>query len=389
MNIGLDARLLHASTGIGRYTRSLFFEYLRRPPSDDTFYLLYDRPFPGIPGDPEGRLPSHFRVLTAPCATRMLWTQWHVPPLLKRHGIDVYHGLCNFELPVRKVCPYVVTIHDLVPLFFPRVVPWKHRLFFRLFMKPAARAADIILTDSHHSKQDIVRHLRVPAAKIRVVYLGYAPPAASETTASPHAAPAAILKRYGIRGRYLLFVGVIEPKKNLERLLRAFAALRESAAADAALQLVLAGGQGWLSDHLAQLARELGIETSVVFTGFVPDEHLPALYQQAAAFVFPSLYEGFGLPILEAMSYGAPVVTSTASSLPEIAGDAAILVDPQSVDAIRDGMAAMLRNPQNAAALREKGRRQSQKFSWARTAQQTYAAYRDAAALEGSDGVVE
>ncbi len=389
MNIGIDARLLHNATGIGRYTRSLFFELLQRPPTDDVYYLFYDRPFPGIPNSSpclapvqaeeahttSHALPSHVRVAVAPCTTRMLWTQRFVPQLLKRHQIDVYHGVCNFELPLRKVCGYVVTIHDLVPLFFPRVVPWKHRLFFRIFMKPAARTADIILTDSYHSQHDIARHLHVPKEKIRVTYLGYTPPVSPSEQAP---LPNDILKTYAMSKPYLLFVGIQEPKKNLERLIEAFALLRQTSGVNADVQLVLAGGKGWLSGHLRQLARDLGVEQHVIFTGFVSDDHLPTLYRQAELFVFPSLYEGFGLPVLEAMTYDVPVVTSTASSLPEIAGDAAVLVDPHSVEAIRGGMAAVLCDPRKAADMRQKGRLQAQKFSWARTAEQTYQAYRDA-----------
>ena len=388
MNIGIDARLLHNATGIGRYTRSLFFEFLQRPPADDVYYLFYDRPFPGIPDSSSclapaqvaetdttpHALPSHVRVAVAPCATRMLWTQRFVPQLLKRHRIDVYHGVCNFELPLRKICGYVVTIHDLVPLFFPRVVPWKHRLFFRIFMKPAAKTADIILTDSYHSQRDIAKHLRVPKEKIRVTYLGYTPPASPSEQAP---APDDILKKHAISKPYLLFVGIQEPKKNLERLIEAFVLLRRTSAVKADMQLVLAGGKGWLSDHLRQLACDLAVEQHVIFTGFVPDDDLPTLYRQAELFVFPSLYEGFGLPVLEAMTYGVPVVTSTASSLPEIAGDAAALVDPHSVEAIRDGMAAVLGDPPKAAEMRQKGRLQAQKFSWTRTAAQTYKAYQD------------
>lgn len=388
MNIGIDARLLHNATGIGRYTRSLFFELMARPLANDIYYLLYDRPFPGLPRDvaqkadydasanTSDNLPSHVRVLVAPCTTRILWTNLYVPQLLARHQIDVYHGVCNFELPLRKVCRYVVTIHDLVPLFFPHVVPWKHRLFFRLFMKPAARTADVILTDSYHSQRDIVRYLHVAKEKIRVTYLGYTP---REVDARQNIAR--VLKTYGITLPYLLFVGVQEPKKNLERLLEAFALLLRMSSINPHIQLVLAGSKGWMYSHLSQYAHDLGVADQVLFTGFVPDDHLPALYHGAEAFVFPSLYEGFGLPVIEAMTYGVPVVTSLASSLPEIVGDAAVLVDPHAPEAIRDGMAEVLLDPQKAAEMRKKGREQAQKFSWKRTAEETYAAYQDAYAL--------
>ena len=390
MNIGIDARLLHNSTGIGRYTRSLFFELQQHARQDDVperqndvYYLLYDRPFPDLPDPPfeaafpgASGLPPQVNVLTAPCTRRILWTNLYVPRLLRDYQIDIYHGVCNFELPLRKVCRYVVTIHDLVPLFFPRLVPWKHRLFFRLFMKPVARTADIIITDSEHSKHDIVRYLKVPEEKIRVIYLGYTPRQAQEQLSVPKSRD--VLKKYGIARPYLLFVGILEPKKNLARLLDAFALLRHMPATDDRMQLVIAGDKGWAYEHLNQYAKNLHIEQHVVFTGYVSEEELAALYKGAEVFVFPSIYEGFGLPVIEAMTYGVPVVTSQRSSLPEIAGEAGILVDPEKPEAIRDGIAAVLVNTEKAAAMREKGQQQARKFSWRRTAERTYQAYQDA-----------
>lgn len=378
MNIGIDARLLHGRTGIGRYTRSLFFEFARRQETTDTYYLFYDRVFPGVPiqhRTQQASLPSNFHVVTAECTTRILWTNFYIPRLLRQHNIDVYHGVCNFELPLRKVCRYIVTIHDLVPLFFPNLVPWKHLLFFKLFMKRAAKTADRIVTDSAHSKRDIIRYLGVPEDKIRVIPLGYTPPS-RHNEENPNR-QRAVLTKYGIIRPYLLFVGVIEPKKNLERLIEAFALLRQTPGFSDDLYLVIVGGKGWLCDHLSQKVQDLQLEESVVFTGFVAEEELPSLYSGAEVFVFPSIYEGFGLPVVEAMSYGVPVVTSTASSLPEIAGDAGILVDPHNPAAIRDGIAEVLSNPQKKARMKQDGPIQARKFSWQRTAKATYNVYQE------------
>ena len=378
MQIGLDARLFHSKTGIGRYTRSLFFAYLQRPASDSVT-LFYDRPLAQFwqrETEMSGlsAFPSHVKLVTALCPQRILWTNWHLPPLLRQHGIDVYHGVCNFELPVRKVCRYVVTIHDLIPLFFPKLVPWKHLLFFRLFMKRAAHTADVVITDSAHSARDLVQHLSVPAARIRVIYLGY--DGAYQEVRDP-AIKRATCARYGITPPYLLFVGVIEPKKNLSRLLTAFALLRQQRPD---LQLVIAGGEGWGMTQLAQQAKAAGVEQHVIFPGFIPDADLPALYSGAAVFVFPSIYEGFGLPVLEAMSCGAPVVTSNVSSLPEIAGDAAVLVNPNEPSEICRGILAVLADEQKRCVMQAAGRLQAQKFSWARTAEETYRVYQEALA---------
>ena len=373
MNLGIDARLFHEQTGIGRYTRSLFAEYAHSNFSpQDHIFLFYDKPFPLLEAD---ELPDNVYIVTAPCKRRIVWTNWFLPPLLRHHQIDVYHGVCNFELPLKKVCQYVVTIHDLVPLFFPELVPKKHLLFFRLFMKRVAHTADVIITDSEHSKQDIVRHLQIPEEKIRVIYLGYTPPRAFDDVQNKLSS---VLYRYHISRPYLLFVGVIEPKKNLERLVDAFVMLRKTYARGQELQLVLAGGKGWFSEQLYRKVQELNLGEYVLFTGFVPDEDLPFLYHGAEVFVFPSIYEGFGLPVIEAMSYGTPVVTSTASSLPEIAGNAGILVNPLDPDDILQGILAVLTDNVKRDDMRAAGPLQAQKFSWKDTAEQTYHVYQEA-----------
>ena len=377
MRIGIDARLFHEQTGIGRYTRSLFFQYLSgHKDADDQLVLFYDRPIDFSAFFPECSAHDHpnIELVIADCRRRILWTNWHLPPLLRQHRIDVYHGVCNFELPLRKMCRYVVTIHDLVPLFFPELVPKKHLLFFKLFMKRAARAADVIITDSEHSKQDICRHLRVPAEKVRVIYLGYAP---TPLPSNLNEARRRILNRLGIRQPYLLFVGVIEPKKNLERLLEAFALLRRKHAAFQSLQLVIAGGKGWFYEQVYRKVDALRLGEAVVFTGFAPDEDLPCLYSGAEAFVFPSIYEGFGLPALEAMAYGAPVITSRVSSLPEIVGNAGILVDPLDPASLCQGMETVLMNPSARAQMAEAGRLRARQFSWQRAADETYQVYAD------------
>lgn len=380
MRLGIDARLFHVNTGIGRYTRSLFFEYLqRRQQSDDQLVLFYDRPadfasfFPDAFADASS-LPEHVRLVTALCQRRIVWTNWSLPPLLRQQQIDVYHGVCNFELPLRKMCRYVVTIHDLVPLFFPELVPKKHLLFFKLFIKRAAQTADAIITDSEHSKQDICRYLKVSDEKVRVIHLGYTPQPLPQNAEEQRQR---LFEQYGIRQPYLLFVGVIEPKKNLERLLEAFALLRQERRIDDGVQLVIAGGKGWFCEQLEQHIAALRLERSVVLTGFMPDDALPLLYSGAEAFVFPSIYEGFGLPVVEAMAHGVPVITSNVSSLPEIAGHAGLLVNPMDAASIAAGIETVLTHPEQRAAMKIAGRLQAQQFSWPRTAEATYRVYQN------------
>ncbi len=373
MNLGIDARLFYEQTGIGRYTRSLFAEYLRgNSLSDDQLFLFCD-PSSSSSLSTE-KLPNNVHVVAVQCQRRIVWTNWFLPPLLCQHQIDVYHGVCNFELPLRKVCRYVVTIHDLVPLFFPTLVPKKHLLFFRLFMKRAAHTADVIITDSEHSKRDIVRHLQVPEENVRVIYLGFTPP---DSHNDDRDTLGAVLRRYHISRPYLLFVGVLEPKKNLKRLVDAFVMVRKYCEQGKNLQLVLAGGKGWFSEQLYRKVQELHLNEHVVFTGYVADEDLPSLYRGAEMFVFPSIYEGFGLPVIEAMSCGTPVVTSASSSLPEIAGNAGVLVNPLDSHDIFQGIRTVLTNKEQQEAMRTAGPLQAQKFSWRHTAEQTCRVYHE------------
>ena len=241
-------------------------------------------------------------------------------------------------------------------------------------MKRAAKTADIIITDSKHSKQDIVHYLSVPEEKIRVIYLGYEPRHHND---NEQRTLQDILSHYGISQPYLLFVGVIEPKKNLECLVEAFSLLRQNSPLGKELQLVIAGGKGWLSENLYRKVQELHFDKQIIFTGFVPDDDLPYLYTGAEVFVFPSIYEGFGLPVIEAMAYGVPVVTSNISSLPEIAGNAGILVDPKNPEAICDGITEVLSHPQKKEQMKHDGLVQAQQFSWKRTAEKTYQVYQE------------
>lgn len=376
MKIGIDARLLYNPTGIGRYTRSLFFEYTRRHYFSPNQLILFADRATFIEQQPlcEKNILKNISLVVSPCQRRILWTNWYLPPLLRQHNIDVYHGVCNFELPIRKVCRYVVTIHDLVPLFFPELVPKKHLLFFRMFMKRVAHTADLIITDSEHSKRDIVQYLKTPPDKIRVIYLGFDQ---HYQRVQDQNRIAQVLTRYGVRQPYLLFVGVIEPKKNLERLVEAYTLLQTASTIPKETQLVIAGGEGWLSERLHRNVQDSGLTQQILFPGFIPDDHLPALYSGAEAFVFPSIYEGFGLPVLEAMSCGVPVVTANVSSLPEIVGKAGIVVDPYQPEAIAQGIARVLSDRQLQEQMREKGYRQAQKFSWQRTAEETYQVYQE------------
>jgi alpha-1,3-rhamnosyl/mannosyltransferase len=282
-------------------------------------------------------------------------------------AVDVYHAP-NYIFTQRVRCARrVVTIHDMTVMLFPE---WHPRARVREMVPGLARTlevADHILADSEATKQDIVKCLSVAAARITVAPLA----ADAAFRPLPLADTARALRAFGLEpGAYLLFMGTLEPRKNLNRLLDAVERCDGRVG-----PLVLAGAQGWGGNGLRDRIERLERHRRVRYLGYVPAEVRPALMSGARAFLYPSLYEGFGLPPLEAMACGAPVLTSAVSSLPEVVGDAAVLVDPYDVDALAAGMTRLWEDDGLRADLRQRGLAQAARFSWERTARLTLAAY--------------
>ena len=269
----------------------------------------------------------------------------------------------------------VVTVHDVAFLVHPRLFPPTWRTVFRLGLRRATRTADAVLVPSTSTGDDVTRLAGVAPDRVRVIPLAATLPRA-ETD------PEEVLRRVRVPRPYALFVGTLEPRKNLVRLVRAY---REAvAASDLPHALVLAGPLGWGAEPLHRELRSPG-PGNVVLTGPASPELLDALYRKADAFLYPSLYEGFGLPVLEAMARGVPTVVSSASSLPEVAGAAALSVDPLSMDRLTQAVTRVLTDPEEAGRLAEAGRRRAAEFSWERTARETLAAYGDLIVRRGEE----
>jgi glycosyltransferase involved in cell wall biosynthesis len=364
MQIGIDARLWgEPRSGIGRYTRSLVETLVRLAPGE-RWVLYLDRPAREIPPGAEARC--------LPWPQRLVWTLWAAPRDLGRRPVDLFHGVTGFELPRGVGARLVTTVHDLIPLRFPRLVPWRHRVAVRVLLGSALRRASQVIAVSEATRAEILQRFRVPAEKVRVV-----PEAAAPRFGPPSAGEAERVRaRYGLPAPYVLFVGLLEPKKNLPALLRAVARLR-AAGAWGTTRLVLAGAPGWGTAGLGAEAARLGLDACVAFLGPVPEADLPGLYAGAAAFVFPSLWEGFGLPVLEAMAAGAPVVASRRGALPEIAGDAALLVEP-AAEPLAEALGRVLGDRGLRERLREAGLARARRYSWERTGAETLAVYRAA-----------
>jgi glycosyltransferase involved in cell wall biosynthesis len=294
--------------------------------------------------------------------------QWSIARAAKEHGLSLVHDPTGTAPLLLCGARRVVTIHDVIPFIYPQTSTLLDKLIYRAWLPFATHQLDAIITDSTCSKVDIVRYLGVRPEMVTAI------PAAANADYHPRS-PADIqptLERYGIQQPFLLSVSSIEARKNLPRLLEAFTILRQW---QPGLKLVIVGARRWKFSSVFETVKQLQLEPDVHFTGFVAEADLPALYNGADLFVFPSLYEGFGLPVLESMASGTPVITSRVSSLPEVAGNAAILVDPYNVDTIAQAMWQVLQDPQLAANLREKGLAWANQFSWERTARETLAVY--------------
>ncbi|MGD0114442.1 MAG: glycosyltransferase family 1 protein [Dehalococcoidia bacterium] len=298
--------------------------------------------------------------------SRRLWeiARLHLAPAVRR--LDLVH-LLESPLPVYQPAKALATIHDIIPLLRPDLFPLKGRVFYRQALVRGTRRLRTVIASSEQTKRDLVARLRLDPQRIRVIYPSVEPrfaPLSDEWTLS------AVRQKYALPERFLLYVGTLEPRKNLLRLIGACRGLRKSGFD---MPLVLAGGRGWLCDDVIATAEAM--PDCVRLTGFVDDADLPALYNAATTFVYPSLYEGFGTPPLEAMACGLPVVCSSRSSLPEVVGDAALLVDPEDEEGIGSAILDATRDDKLRRRLREAGLARARLFSWDDTARHMLGAY--------------
>ena len=294
---------------------------------------------------------------------------------------DLYHA--TEHLLPRLARPTVLTVHDLIFEAFPQHHTWTNRAFLQVAMPLFVRAASAIIAVSQQTRRDLMAHYATPEAKIRVIYEGIDDRFArrsdwqSDLQRQYRSDYQSDLRRqYSADRPYLLMVGTLEPRKNHATAMRALARLKQAGHPH---RLLIAGGQGWLFEPVRRLVEELGLAGDVTFAGRVPDDDLPALYAGADALLLPSLYEGFGFPVLEAMACGTPVVCADSSSLPEVAGDAALLVPATDDEALAAAVARILTEPGLADELRRRGAAQAARFRWEKCAAETVALYREVA----------
>jgi glycosyltransferase involved in cell wall biosynthesis len=362
MHVLLDARpILGPQTG----DRSYWLGLCRALPAarpDWTFSVALDAP------PPAGLLPAlpNLRPRIAASPRGRLWAAVALPRLAREVGADLVH-LQYVAPPLR--CPYVTTIHDVSFALYPRFFRARDGLWLRTLVPPSARGAAAVIADSGVTRDDLLRLYRLPPDRVHTVTLGLD---ASFQPPSPEAR-ARVRARYGLEGDYLVSVGVLQPRKNVAGLLRAYARARRCHGLRARLAVV--GKTGWKAEPIFAAVRELGLADDVKFTGYVPDEDLPGLYGGALLSLYPSVYEGFGLPPLESLACGTPVLISTAPALLETAGPVAPALDPHDLAAWAQAMAELAADAEERACLAAAGRQWAARFTWERSAAEHLAVY--------------
>jgi alpha-1,3-rhamnosyl/mannosyltransferase len=372
--IGIDARKLK-DYGIGSYVRNLLEAMGRNPASGAYRFRVYAKTADRA-DLPE--LPAHFEIVhddspgySIAELTRLPWKLWS-------DRLDLFHAT-HYVLPPLWKIRAVVTIHDIIHLLYPQFLPNRAALLYARYMiRRALTRADRIVTVSHNTRSDLVNYFRVPSSRIEVIYNGVSRRFRPDIPAEEKRRVAAAL---GIRGPYMLFLGGEKPHKNVQNVIRAFAKARR----DASLPhvLVLAGPMPANAARMTALISALELGDAAIRPGVVEEEDLPGLYGGADAFLYPTLYEGFGLPVIEAMASGTPVLTSSTSALQEIAGGYACLVNPMDVDAIAEGISQLATDEKARARFAELGLRRAADFSWDRAASRTLEVY--SAALRGRE----
>jgi glycosyltransferase involved in cell wall biosynthesis len=366
-HIALNAQLLfggasYRSAGIHHYIERLL-HHLPAAAPDLRFTVFVGEGRP----DMAGAVVQRTRLPTTRPPVRIMWEQLAQPLAVARSRPDLLHSLA-FVSPIISPAPTVVTVYDLSFFITPERFQPAQRLYLRTLTGLSCRRARRVFAISESTRADVVRLLGVPRARVDLAYPGVDP----EFQPLPALTVDAFRAQHDLPARFVLYLGTLEPRKNLTTLLQAFAALR---AAQPGLHLVLAGGCGWWYADLFRQVQTLGLEASVHFPGYVPAAELPLWYNAAAAFAYPSAYEGFGMPVTEALACGCPVVTTSASSLPEAGGDAAYLVPPADAPALAAALAQAL---QPDPARRQRGLAHAARFTWAAAAAHTAAGYRQA-----------
>lgn len=372
MHIGIDAHAIGAQQGGNEtYIRGLIRALAAI--DDRNRYTIYLAEPDAAAEWRETFVQNHpnFEVQLLPKPTPLVRVPVFLTYELRQHPVDVLH--VQYTAPPFCPIPVVATIHDLAFEHLPETFTRRGSLQLKLTVRRTAQKAARIATVSEYSRQDLLRTYKLPPEKVAVTYNGVEP---HFTPQAQFNEVAEIKQQFGIARDYLLAVGSLQPRKNLVRLIRAYAKLRTESETFSP-QLVIVGRKLWLAEEIFAEVRRQRWAEDVILTGYVSDNDLPKLYRQATAFVYPSLFEGFGLPPVEAMACGTPVITSDVSSLPEVTGRAALLIDPKNQTSIESALLQIMRDQELRAEMRERGIEQAKKFTWQAAAEKTLQLYQE------------
>lgn len=363
MRIGFDvSALVKEAAGIGQCIINIIQNIMEIDRENEYFLFTYDKiklPFSLKENwsivDYGGSKHQQIRYFTA------------LPQILKKMKIEVFFGTRHYLPPFNPKIRYVALVHDLIPLRMPELFTKKHLQRFKIFTSICKHQANSYIAVSEATKADILHYMKVPQEKIQVIYEGANP---SFTPDRDEAGIKETMERFAIEGPYLLCLSTVEPRKNMLRTIQAY----EQYVLKNALpyKLVIVGGKGWNNGEIYDYVKEHHLDGYVLFTGYVSNEDVKNIYANATLFIYASLYEGFGIPVLEAMQSGVPVITSNVSSMPEVAGDACLLVDPYQTDEIKNAIIKVLNSEKLQAEMKEKGIAQAKKFSWRKCSEEVH-----------------
>lgn len=369
MKIAIDARGAnwYSGTGIGTYTQQIIKYLLKYDFENEYFLYWWGTNYRELYG-------NNVNVSMASKKHHRFFEENYIPANIKNKGIDIYHVPQNgIGLPTAKNCLNISTIHDLIPYIMPETVGRGYLKKFISQMPQIIQSSDLLITVSEFSKRDIMRIFDVDEERIKVT------PLAADSNFKPIDRDEALKflgENYGIADDFILYLGGFSPRKNVKSILVAFSRLPSHIIKK--YKVLILGPSKDEHSYLMKLAESLGIGDKVIFTGYVPNEHLPMFYNASSLFVYPSLYEGFGLPPLEAMSCRIPVITSNISSIPEVVGDAALLINPFDTEELKDGIEKILEDEKLSSEFSEKGYTRSKEFTWDKTAAKTLNIYEEA-----------
>jgi glycosyltransferase involved in cell wall biosynthesis len=365
MKIGIISHVLNPPrTGTG----NVVYNVLKNTPEKiliNNFYLINYEKNNLFPSANEIIIKNPFKKITK----NFLWYQI-LPMKNELNELDIIHNPYQLPTVFNFKQKYIISVLDLIQILFPKEIKKSVYISQKIMLSKSIKSADKIISISHHTKQDIIKHFKIPENKIKVIHL-----AANENYKLLKENEINKIKQnYNLNYSFILYVGTLEPRKNIPTLLKALYKLKKQ---NIKHKLVITGKKGWKYKSIFETIERLNLQKDVIFTGYVPDEDLPALYNAADLFVYPSLYEGFGLPPLEAMQCGTPVITSNTSSLPEVVGDAGIMVNPYDVDELANKMYEVLTNGGLREELSKKGLERAKLFSWKKCAEEHLKVYEE------------